>query len=202
MRMVAEDRGEVQEAPQASPSCRISLSSNSTAASSQRRVARIQEHPVVSSSPSVFDMRGGCSDRLDEVRVINCYIGEEDESFEEGKERAVTEELDTEELEEQTPMTTIILDSGADAPVFRGDWLHHGARVQPEFNVKMENVRKMSRAASFRPFANTDIYFIDVGGRRFVCVRGSPSLIGFHSPSCAWGSRWKMDGALTPRTRF
>ena len=140
VRMVAEDGGQVQEAPQASPSSRTSLPSNSTTASSQHRVARIQEQPVVSSSPLVFDMRGGCLDRIDEVRVINYYAGE-DESFEEGKVRAVTEELDTEELEEETPMTTIILDSGADAPVFRGDWLHHGARVQCEDGKRLQDAQ-------------------------------------------------------------
>ena len=54
-------------------------------------------------------MHGGSLDGIDELRVITYYIGDE-ESCDEGKVRAIIEELDTERLEEETPMTTIILD--------------------------------------------------------------------------------------------
>ena len=52
---------------------------------------------------------------VDELRVINYYIGD-DEDCSDGKVRAVIEELDPDVVENGAPMTTIILDSGADAP--------------------------------------------------------------------------------------
>ena len=79
-------------------------------------VGQVHEAPQASSSRTlVFDMRGGGLDKIDEVRVINYSIGDEESCV-----RAVIEELDTEELEEEIPTTTIILDSGADAPVIPG----------------------------------------------------------------------------------
>ena len=59
--------------------------------------------------------RGGGLDMVDELRVINYYIGD-DEDCSDGKVRAVIEELDPDVVENGAPMTTIILDSGADAP--------------------------------------------------------------------------------------
>ena len=81
----------------------------------QQLLPSIEWQGVVSSAPLVFDMRGGGLDMVDELRVINYYIGD-DEGCNGGKVHAVIEELDPDVVENGAPMTTIILDSGADAP--------------------------------------------------------------------------------------
>ena len=80
VRMMAEDGGQGQEAPQASPSSRTSGAASHATSSTQLRVARIQdatssthiqEQASASSAPMVIDMRCGSLAEVDELRVIH-----------------------------------------------------------------------------------------------------------------------------------
>ena len=133
----------------------------------QQLLPSIEWQGVVSSAPLVFDMRGGGLDMVDELRVINYYIGD-DEGCNGGKVHAVIEELDPDVVENGAPMTTIILDSGADAPVFPDDWLHHGSRVREAEGKRLQDAQGNTIPTLGK--RDIDIYFTDVSGRQ-VCLR-------------------------------
>ena len=90
------------------------------------RVARVvettPEHYVFSPMPTIFDMREDFSSE-GSIRVVTHYIGDEDEEV--GEIRAMAEVDEDEEHE----MVSIIIDSGADAPIFPSAWRSAGRRV-------------------------------------------------------------------------
>ena len=83
----------------------------------------IPEEPL--SGPAVFDMRDNYSSEDSVVRVVQYYRGDSDDDMDVDI-RAVVEEIDEEvpmALGEPNNVTTIILDSGADAPIFPASWI-------------------------------------------------------------------------------
>ena len=75
------------------------------------------EHNVFSPMPTIFDMRDDFSSE-GSIRVVTHYIGREDEKV--GEIRAVVTQVD-EDVEYGEPVS-IIIDSGADAPIFPSAW--------------------------------------------------------------------------------
>ena len=77
---------------------------------------------MFSPMPTIFDMREDFSSE-GSIRVVTHYIGDEDEEV--GEIRAMAEVDEDEEHE----MVSIIIDSGADAPIFPSAWRSAGRRV-------------------------------------------------------------------------
>ena len=99
------------------------------------------EHYVFSPMPTIFDMREDFSSE-GSIRVVTHYIGDEDEEV--GEIRAMAEVDEDEEHE----MVSIIIDSGADAPIFPSAWRSAAGGL-----VRMKEGRffKMLKETEFYP---------------------------------------------------
>ena len=82
------------------------------------------EHNVFSPMPTIFDMRDDFSSE-GSIRVVTHYIAHEDEKV--GEIRAVVTQVD-EDVEYGEPVS-IIIESGADAPIFPSAWRRAGGKV-------------------------------------------------------------------------
>ena len=126
VRVVTEENrdevpGHQQQQAQAS-----SIPSRTPSSSTTYRVARVVEKPYVTEIKEVpvFDMRelGGTFSSEDSIRAVHYFIGDEDETIEENGE-------ETNCLAGHERPTSIILDSGADAPIFPASWIWAGEKV-------------------------------------------------------------------------
>ena len=93
------------------------------------RVARVieavPEHYVFAQAPTFFDMREEFSSEGSIRVVTRHYIGDEDEKV--GEIRAIAEQ---DEEDDKCEPVAIIIDSGADAPIFPSTWRRSGRRVE------------------------------------------------------------------------
>ncbi len=135
---------QIQEVPELDvPAGNASTTGSSTATTSTAssggwtggRVARVvestPEHYVFSPMPAIFDMRDDFSSE-GSIRVVTHYIGDEDEKV--GEIRAVAEVDENDEYEDPV---AIIIDSGADAPIFPSAWRSAGRRIGGEDCAKI-----------------------------------------------------------------
>ena len=146
--VATESPSSSQSSTSASTSTRSSqvTSGQHTATRIARVVEAIPEEP--SHVSAVFDMRDNYSSEGSVVRVIQYYIGDSDEDMDVDI-RAVVEEIDEHEsldLEEPNSPTTIILDSGADAPIFPASWISAGFKHTQMMDL---DVCKMPKEMSF-----------------------------------------------------
>ena len=119
-----------QQAPSGSGISTVSGISSFSSGTLPTRVARITRMECYNehSTPATFDLRGLASGFSSEesIRVVNeFYIGDEDE-IDKGMVRMVAE---AESEFEEEDKVAIIIDSGADAPIFPATWKKSGVRV-------------------------------------------------------------------------
>ena len=88
-------------------------------------VEAVPEHYVFAQAPTFFDMREEFSSEGSIRVVTRHYIGDEDEKV--GEIRAIAEQ---DEEDEKCEPVAIIIDSGADAPIFPSTWRRSGRRVE------------------------------------------------------------------------
>ena len=169
--VATESPSSSQSSTSASTSTRSSqvTSGQHTATRIARVVEAIPEEP--SHVSAVFDMRDNYSSEGSVVRVIQYYIGDSDEDMDVDI-RAVVEEIDEHEsldLEEPNSPTTIILDSGADAPIFPASWISAGIQAHPDDGPR----RLQDAQGNVIPTLGkreVEIFLSDVAGKQ-ICLK-------------------------------
>ena len=130
--LLADVPASSQSATTTTPTSTRSSHANSGPQTSNR-IARVVETVHEESSPvsAVFDIRDNYSSEGSVVRAVQYYIRDPDDDVVIDI-RAVVEEVEEDvdlRFEESNSFTTIILVSGADAPIFPPSWLSAGTQV-------------------------------------------------------------------------